>query len=58
MVIVILSAPAWLTWPFLSEDRQKAVLQMVNALAQWTHGDPQALEHQDEKVKTLPETQP
>jgi hypothetical protein len=39
IIIVILSAPAWLTWPFLSEARQRAVLQMVDALARWTRGD-------------------
>jgi hypothetical protein len=36
LVVVVLSAPAWLTWPFLSERRQKAVLEMVKALAEWT----------------------
>jgi hypothetical protein len=39
-IIVILSAPAWLTWPFLSESRQQAVLQMVDALARWMRSDP------------------
>jgi hypothetical protein len=44
ILIVILSAPAWLTWPFLSESRQRTVLQMVDALARWTRGDPVAFE--------------
>ena len=44
ILIVILSAPAWLTWPFLSEARQRTVLQMVDALARWTRGDLAAIE--------------
>ena|ERR1700745_3754876 len=44
VLIVILSAPAWLTWPFLSEARQQTVLQMVDALARWTRGDLVAIE--------------
>lgn len=44
LVIVVLSAPAWLTWPFLSEVRQRAVLEMVEALARWTRGDARAIE--------------
>jgi len=39
VLIVILSFPAWLTWPFLSEERRKSVLQMVHALGQWAMGD-------------------
>lgn len=44
VIIVILSAPAWLTWPFLSATRQRAVLEMVNALARWAQGEPLATE--------------
>jgi len=40
LVVVILSAPAWLTWPFLPEARQRRVLDMVDALARWTRGEP------------------
>jgi hypothetical protein len=36
LVVVVLSAPAWLTWPFLPEPRQRVVLDMVKALADWT----------------------
>lgn len=36
LAIVLLSAPAWLCWPFLSADRQQVVLEMVHALADWT----------------------
>lgn len=39
ILIVILSFPAWLTWPFLSEERRKSVVQMVDALARWVVGD-------------------
>jgi hypothetical protein len=38
-LIVILSFPAWLTWPFLSEERRKSVVQMVDALTRWAAGD-------------------
>ncbi|MFJ1562092.1 hypothetical protein [Streptomyces mirabilis] len=36
LLVVALSAPAWLSWPFLSEARQHVVLDMVKALADWT----------------------
>jgi hypothetical protein len=36
MVIVLLSAPAWICWPFLSERRQRVVLDMVTALKGWS----------------------
>ncbi|MFJ1931564.1 hypothetical protein ACIPLC_15185 [Kitasatospora sp. NPDC086801] len=36
LLVVALSAPAWLTWPFLSEQRQHVVLDMVKALADWS----------------------
>ncbi|WP_030398459.1 hypothetical protein [Kitasatospora purpeofusca] len=38
LVVVVLSAPAWLSWPFLSEQRQRIVIEMVKALADWTQG--------------------
>jgi hypothetical protein len=47
LIIVILSAPAWLTWPFLPDEKQRAVLHMVNALARWTRGDPLAIDHEE-----------
>jgi hypothetical protein len=46
-IIVILSAPAWLSWVFLSGDRRKTVLQMVDALARWTRGDPPQIHPHD-----------
>ncbi|RSN57752.1 hypothetical protein DMH12_12470 [Streptomyces sp. WAC 04229] len=36
LLVVVLSAPAWLTWPFLTQARQRVVLDMVKALADWT----------------------
>ncbi|MFD4659646.1 hypothetical protein ACFWP2_28925 [Kitasatospora sp. NPDC058444] len=38
VVVVVLSAPAWICWPFLPERRQQVVLEMVRALADWTRG--------------------
>jgi hypothetical protein len=35
LVIVCLSAPAWVLWPFLSAPRQRVVLEMVKALGTW-----------------------
>ncbi|WP_143060514.1 hypothetical protein [Streptomyces misionensis] len=35
LVIVCLSAPAWVLWPFLSAPRQQVVLEMVKALGTW-----------------------
>jgi hypothetical protein len=35
LVIVVLSVPAWLSWPFLSGDRRTAVLQFVERLIDW-----------------------
>jgi hypothetical protein len=46
-IVVILSAPAWLTRPFLPEAKQKIVLQMVEALARWTRSDAQAMKFSD-----------
>lgn len=53
VVIVVLSAPAWLTWPFLSQSRQQVVLQMVDALARWTKGEPLAIAQQDAEPRPL-----
>jgi hypothetical protein len=35
VLIVALSAPAWLVLPFLSEPRRNAVLQLLNCLIEW-----------------------
>jgi hypothetical protein len=51
VLIVILSFPAWLTWPFLSEERRKSVLQMVRILARWAIGD-SAIDHDDGEDQT------
>jgi hypothetical protein len=37
-IIVILSFPAWLTWPFLSKERRESVMEMVQALGRWAIG--------------------
>jgi hypothetical protein len=36
ILLVILSAPAWIVWPWLGEKRRDSVLQMVEQLTQWT----------------------
>lgn len=35
LVIVCLSAPAWLAWVFLSRERQEMVLEMVKTMGAW-----------------------
>ena len=35
VLIVALSAPAWLVLPFLPEPRRNAVLQLLNCLIEW-----------------------
>jgi len=35
LVLVLLSTPAWLTWPFLNADRRNAVLDFLNRLVEW-----------------------
>jgi hypothetical protein len=53
ILIVILSTPAWLTWPFLSDARQQTVLRMVDALARWTRGDSVAIGPQGAEAKAF-----
>jgi hypothetical protein len=36
LAVVLLSAPAWLTWPFLPSQRQEIVLAVLDRLVQWT----------------------
>jgi hypothetical protein len=38
VIIVCLSAPAWLSWPFLPKDRRDSVIEMVNSLKAWVVG--------------------
>ncbi|MGW0907393.1 hypothetical protein [Streptomyces sp. NPDC002853] len=38
LLVVVLSTPAWLVWPFLSARRQQVVLEMVRELIVWTYG--------------------
>lgn len=36
LAVVLLSTPAWLTWPFLPSGRQKVVLEVLDRLVHWT----------------------
>jgi hypothetical protein len=35
IVLILLSVPAWITWPFLDADRRTTVLQFVDRIAGW-----------------------
>ncbi|MGX4695470.1 hypothetical protein [Streptomyces sp. JNUCC 63] len=35
-LFVLLSAPAWLCWPFLSEQKQRMVVEVLQKLVDWT----------------------
>jgi len=35
LVVVVLSAPAWLALPFLNADRRTAVLDFLKQLVEW-----------------------
>jgi hypothetical protein len=35
LVVVLLSTPTWLAWPFLGSDRRIAVLSFVDRLVEW-----------------------
>lgn len=35
IVLILLSMPAWITWPFLDADRRTTVLQFVDRIAGW-----------------------
>jgi hypothetical protein len=35
LVLVVLSTPAWLSWPFLNSDRRSAVLAFLDRLVEW-----------------------
>jgi hypothetical protein len=35
LVVVLLSVPAWLAWPFLSTERRNAVLQFLDRIVDW-----------------------
>jgi hypothetical protein len=36
LAVVLLSAPAWVTWPFLPSRRQWIVLEFLDRLVRWT----------------------
>lgn len=35
LAVVLLSAPAWLAWPFMGSDRRTAVLDFLSELVEW-----------------------
>lgn len=35
LVLILLSVPAWITWPFLGTDRRNTVLQFLDRIADW-----------------------
>jgi hypothetical protein len=35
LVVIVLSAPAWLSWAFLSADRRNAVVDFLSLLVEW-----------------------
>jgi hypothetical protein len=35
LAVVLLSAPAWLAWPFLANERRTAVLAFLDRLVEW-----------------------
>ena len=55
LVIVCLSAPAWLVWVFLPTDRQQIVLDMVQALAAWARDVTKAEDAPDMAKPQLPD---
>jgi hypothetical protein len=36
VVVVLLSAPAWLMWPFLPAERRTTVLEFLDRLIEWS----------------------
>ncbi|MGW0880360.1 hypothetical protein [Streptomyces sp. NPDC002671] len=36
IIVVLLLAPAWLSWVFLPENRQRRVIDLVKQLIEWT----------------------
>jgi hypothetical protein len=36
LLLVVLSTPVWLVWPFLPDANRKAVLEFVGKLIEWT----------------------
>jgi hypothetical protein len=38
LLIVALSTPAWIAWPFLPEPRQRVVVEVIKELAAWARG--------------------
>lgn len=36
LALVLLSIPAWITWPFLGNERRTTVLEFVDRIVKWT----------------------
>ncbi|MFB6784557.1 hypothetical protein ACFCX0_46705 [Streptomyces sp. NPDC056352] len=36
MLLVLLSAPAWLSWPFMAERKQRVLIEVLQNLTGWT----------------------
>ncbi|MFE7674256.1 hypothetical protein ACWEJ7_13890 [Streptomyces albidoflavus] len=36
LLFVLLSAPAWVCWPFMSERRQGVMIEVVQKMIDWT----------------------
>lgn len=35
LVLILLSLPAWITWPFMGTERRTTVLEFVDRIADW-----------------------
>ena len=35
LVLVLLSMPAWLVWPFLDAERRSSVLEFLDRIVEW-----------------------
>ncbi|WP_326581662.1 hypothetical protein OIE69_43605 (plasmid) [Actinacidiphila glaucinigra] len=38
LVVAVGLLPAWLTWPWMADERQKNTLALIQALAKWSTG--------------------
>ncbi|MEU1691913.1 hypothetical protein ABZ590_10230 [Streptomyces hirsutus] len=36
LLFVLLSAPAWLSWPFMAERKQQVLIEVLQKLIDWT----------------------
>jgi hypothetical protein len=57
VLVVVLMTPAWLAWPFLSNDRRKDVCAVVGQFVDWIRvvaGSTQSLPPRAEDTARLP----